>query len=114
MLLSSLAHVANQTKCLFLNNGPCMVRPILIDMNPDELKYHPFIISFWKCTGGCKMLFLQKYVFQKKQKTNVKNICKLIVNANSIVLHVIQNKKGIIKHVNVNVNIVVRAKKNIV
>ena len=41
------------------------------------------------------MLFLQKYVFQKKQKTNVKNICKLIANANSIVLHVIQNKNGI-------------------
>ena len=71
-----------------------MVRPIIIDMNPDELKY-PFMISFQKFTGGCKMLFLQKYVFQKKQKTNVKNICKLIANANSIVLHVIQNKNGI-------------------
>ena len=45
VLLSSLAHVANQTKCLFLNNGSCMVRPIIIDMNPDELKY-PFMISF--------------------------------------------------------------------
>ena len=33
------------TKCLFLNDEPCMVRPILIAMNPVELKYYPFMIS---------------------------------------------------------------------
>ena len=26
-------------ECLFLNHKPCMVRPTLIDMNPNELKY---------------------------------------------------------------------------
>ena len=26
------------TKCLILNDEPCMVRPTLIDMNPNELK----------------------------------------------------------------------------
>ena len=36
------------------------------------------------------------------------------VNANSIVQHVIEIKNGIIKHVNVNVKIVVRAKSIIV
>ena len=35
----------------------------------------------------------------------------MIVNAYSIVQHVIQNKNGIIKHVNVNVKIIVSAKK---
>ena len=55
------------TKCLFLDNEPCMVRPILIDMYPVELKYYPFMISLNKCTESC--FFLQKYVFQKKQKT---------------------------------------------
>ena len=35
----------------------------------------------------------------------------MIVNANSIVQHAIQNKIGIIKHVNVNVKIIVSAKK---
>ena len=38
----------------------------------------------------------------------------VIVNANSIEKHVIQIKNGIIKHVNVNVRIIVSAKKNIV
>ena len=54
---SSLA--PDQTKCLFLNGEPCMVRPNLIDLNPAELKYYPFMISLDK----------EKYVFQKKQKT---------------------------------------------
>ena len=35
----------NQTKYLFLNEKPCMVRPTLFDMNPVELKYYPFPIS---------------------------------------------------------------------
>ena len=34
-----------------------MVRPTLIDMNPNELKYYPFIISLNKCTGSCNVLF---------------------------------------------------------
>ena len=55
-------------KCLFLNDEPCMVRPTLIDLNPVELRYYPFMISLNKCTGGCSVLS-PKYVFQKKQKT---------------------------------------------
>ena len=35
---------------------PCMVRPTLIDMNSDELKYYPFMISLNKCTGSCNVL----------------------------------------------------------
>ena len=45
---SSLARVAkvfDRTKCLFLNDEPCMIRPTLIDLNPVELKYYPFMIS---------------------------------------------------------------------
>ena len=38
----------------------------------------------------------------------------MIVNANSIEQHVIQIKNGIIKHVNVNVKIIVHTKKIIV
>ena len=38
----------------------------------------------------------------------------MIVNANSVVQHVIQIKNGIIDYVNVNVKIVVSIKKNIV
>ena len=39
------------------------------------------------------------------------NIFHVIVNANSIVQHVIQIKNGIIKHVNVNVKTIVSPKK---
>ena len=44
------------TKCLFLNDEPCMVRPALIDMNPIELKNYPFMISLNKCTGSYNVL----------------------------------------------------------
>ena len=33
------------TKCLFLSDEPCMVRHTLINVNPVELKYYPFMIS---------------------------------------------------------------------
>ena len=38
------------TKFLFLNDEPRLVRPTLIDLNPIELKYYPFMISLDKCT----------------------------------------------------------------
>ena len=62
VLLSSLAHAADLTKCLFLNNEPCMVRPTLINMNPNELKYYPFMISLNKCTGSCNVLSPKIYI----------------------------------------------------
>ena len=43
------------TKCLFLNDEPCRVRPAIIDMNPVELKYYPLMISLNKCTGSCNV-----------------------------------------------------------
>ena len=44
------------TKCLFLNDEPCLVRPTLNNMSPVELKYYPFMISLNKCTGRCNVL----------------------------------------------------------
>ena len=32
-------------KFVFMNNQPCLVTSMLIDLNPDKLYYHPFIIS---------------------------------------------------------------------
>ena len=60
--------VRDRTKCLFLIDEKCMVRPTLIDLNPVELKYYPFMISLDKCARSCNVLSL-KYVFQKNQKT---------------------------------------------
>ena len=59
--IESLAHVAkisDQTKCLSLNDEPCMVRPILTDLNSVEVKYL-FMISLDKCTGSCNVLSLK-------------------------------------------------------
>ena len=39
------------SKCVFLINEPCMVRPTLI--NPVELNYIPLIISVEKCNAIC-------------------------------------------------------------
>ena len=46
-------------KNLFLNDEPWIARPILIDMNPVELEYYPFMISLNIFTGSCNALFLK-------------------------------------------------------
>ena len=50
------AKFTDQTKCVSLNNGPCMVKPIPIDLNPIKLKYCPFEVSLDKCNGICNVL----------------------------------------------------------
>ena len=48
VLLARLAKVSDGTKCLFLNDEPCIVRSPLMNMNPNELKYYSFMISLNK------------------------------------------------------------------
>ena len=66
VLLSFSSSLA--TKCVSLNDKSCMIRPTLITLNPVKLKNYPFMISLDKCIEAI-MSYLQKYVFQKKQKT---------------------------------------------
>ena len=54
--LARVAMISDRTKCLFLNDDPCMVRLTLIDMDPAVLKYYPFMISINKCTGSFNVL----------------------------------------------------------
>ena len=54
---------------MYLNDELCIVRPILIDLNPIELDYYPFIISLDKRNGMLLMTFLPKYALRVKQKT---------------------------------------------
>ena len=68
VLLRSLAHAADLTKCQFLKDEPFMIIPTLIDMNPNELKYYPFMISLNKCTGSCNVMYLQKICVPKEAK----------------------------------------------
>ena len=70
--LAREAKVSDQTKCLFLNDEPCMIRPTLIDMNPVELKYYPFMISLNKCTGSCNVLSPKICVPKETKDINVK------------------------------------------
>ena len=47
------------TKCVSLNSiEPCITRLTLIDLNPVELNYYPFMISLDKCNGSCMMLMI--------------------------------------------------------
>ena len=69
---SSLASVDNvRTKFLSLNDNLCLVRSTLIDLNPAELKYYPFMINLDKSSGSHNFSS-PKYVFQRKQDINVK------------------------------------------
>ena len=79
---SSLVCIADQTKCLSLNDDPCMFRPTLIDLNPVELKYYPFMISLDSCNVMETVIsYLLKCVFQKKQDTNTE-VFNIITNKN--------------------------------
>ena len=40
-------------KCVFLYNQSCFIRPLLIDLNLDELYYYPFTITVNRCDGNC-------------------------------------------------------------
>ena len=60
-----------ETKCLFLNDEPCMVRPTLINLNPVELKYYPFMISLNKLLEAV-LSYLQKCVPKETKDINVK------------------------------------------
>ena len=79
VLLSFSSSLA--TKCLFLNDEPCMVRPTLIDLNPVELKYYPFMISLNKCTESCNVLSPKVCVLKETKDINVKAF-NMIINKN--------------------------------
>ena len=49
-----------------------MVRPTLIDMNPNEFKYYPCMISLNKCTGSCNALSPKICVPKEVKDINVK------------------------------------------
>ena len=116
----------DQTKWLFLNDEPCMVTSTFIDLNPVELKYYPLMISLDKCSGSCNVLSPKicipketkdinvKAFNMKTNKSEAKAMTKYIScdsNANSKVQLAIQIKTGITKLVNVNVKIIISAKK---
>ena len=47
--LSPVAKGSVQTKCIPLNNEPCLARPTLIHLNSNELSYYPFKVNLDRC-----------------------------------------------------------------
>ena len=54
----SMTNDSNLTTCVSLNNQPCMTRPTLIYLNPDEynhgLGYYKFMVNLDRCNGSCR------------------------------------------------------------
>ena len=69
------------TKCQFLSDESCMVRPALINLNPVALKYYLLMISSYKCTGNCNVLSPKICVPKESKDINVKAF-NLITNKN--------------------------------
>ena len=44
------------TKCVSLDNEPYVIRPTLININPIQLKYYPFMISMHKYNESCNVV----------------------------------------------------------
>ena len=51
-----------------------MVRLTLIDFNPVELKYYPFMINLTKCTGSCNVLSRKIYVPKETKKKILRHL----------------------------------------
>ena len=60
-----------------------MVRPTLINMNPNELKYYPFMISLKKCAGSCNLLS-PKICVPKETKDIIVRAFNMITNKDEI------------------------------
>ena len=58
-----------------------MVRPTLIDLNPVELKYYPFMISLDKCSESCNVLPPKICVPKETKHLNV-TVFTMITNEN--------------------------------
>ena len=64
-----------ETKCLSFNTEPCMIRPLVINLNHTELKYYPFMISADKCSRHCTSvnhLSIRICVPSKARDVNIK------------------------------------------
>ena len=66
VLLSFSSSLA--TKCVSLNDEPCVLRPTLIHLSPVEVKYYPFMINSYKSNGSCNVLSPKIYVSKNKNK----------------------------------------------
>ena len=69
-LLSFINSLA--TKFLILNDESCMVRHTVVDMNPNELKFYSFMITFNKYARSCNVLTPKVYIPKETKDIYVK------------------------------------------
>ena len=62
------------TKCMSLNNEQCKIRRALIDLNPVELKYYPYLITLDECNGSCNTVTKIPYRICTPNKTENANL----------------------------------------
>ena len=70
-VLSFKRFLSKNVKCTTLPNQPCIAKPILIDLNPDELRYYPFLISLSEYDGCNNLDNLSGMIFNLSDR-----ICK--------------------------------------
>ena len=74
-------------------------RPFLIDLNPVELKYYPFMITLDKCNGSCNAVYdlsIKICVLNKTKSINVKvfNVITKLKKAKTFIKHISCNCKS--------------------
>ena len=72
------------TKCVFLNDKPCLVRCALIDLNESKLHYYQFMVSLDRCNESCNTLddpSSRTYVPDETEYVNV-NVFNMITRIN--------------------------------
>ena len=46
----------NSLECVSLNNQECKIRSEIINVNTNELVFHPYSVTINKCKGSCNTL----------------------------------------------------------
>ena len=73
-----------------LKNEPCKVRETLIDVNPNEPLYYPFVVSLDKCRGSCNTIggpYARLCVSNKAKNKNVLNFMARVNESRFLVYH---------------------------
>ena len=72
------------TKCVLLNNEPCIIRPTLIDLSSVVLNHYPFMISLDKCNRSCNAVndLPTKICIASKAKDTNDKVFLMITRAN--------------------------------
>ena len=89
-----LLAAAKAIKGVSMNNQPCSIRPMLVDLNFDELIHNPFIIGMNRCGRSCSTTedqFGRICIPNKMEDVNLKvfNMTKGINESKTLSKHIL-------------------------